>query len=56
MPRARIRAVQALAYAAASDTKLLDASGATGDVLERLQALPGFGPWTRAILGATRAA
>jgi len=46
MPRGRIRALQALARAAAADTKLLEPGGSRDGVLERLRALPGFGPWT----------
>jgi len=46
MPRARIGAVQALARVAAADPQLLDPPGGAEDVIERLLALPGFGPWT----------
>jgi len=46
MPRARIEALQALARAVAADDKLLNPPGASDDVIERLLALPGFGPWT----------
>jgi AraC family transcriptional regulator, regulatory protein of adaptative response / DNA-3-methyladenine glycosylase II len=46
MPRARIRALYALAGAAVADSKLLEPSGTYDDVIERLLALPGFGPWT----------
>ncbi|MBI1815837.1 MAG: DNA-3-methyladenine glycosylase 2 family protein [Deltaproteobacteria bacterium] len=46
MPRARIEAVQALARAAVADPKLLEPAGTYDDVIERLLALPGFGPWT----------
>jgi AraC family transcriptional regulator of adaptative response / DNA-3-methyladenine glycosylase II len=46
MPRGRIRALQALARAAAADAKLLDPAGSHDDVVGRLLALPGFGPWT----------
>jgi AraC family transcriptional regulator, regulatory protein of adaptative response / DNA-3-methyladenine glycosylase II len=46
MPRARIAALKALAQAAADDPKLLDPTGTFEEALERLTALPGFGPWT----------
>jgi AraC family transcriptional regulator of adaptative response / DNA-3-methyladenine glycosylase II len=46
MPRARIAALKALAEAAAADPKLLDPIGTFKEALERLLALPGFGPWT----------
>ena len=46
MPRARVRAVQAVACAAATDPKLFEPSGTGADALERLRALPGFGAWT----------
>jgi AraC family transcriptional regulator of adaptative response / DNA-3-methyladenine glycosylase II len=46
MPRARINALAALAEAAHGDPKLLDPSGTFEEALERLLALPGFGPWT----------
>jgi len=46
MPRARIASLKALASAVRSDPKLLEASGTTEEVLQRLRALPGFGPWT----------
>jgi AraC family transcriptional regulator of adaptative response / DNA-3-methyladenine glycosylase II len=45
MPRARIAAIEALAQAAA-DPKLLAPVGTFDEALERLLALPGFGPWT----------
>jgi AraC family transcriptional regulator of adaptative response / DNA-3-methyladenine glycosylase II len=46
MPGARIYAVQVLARAAADNSKLLEPAGADADLIARLQALPGFGPWT----------
>lgn len=46
MPRARIAALKALAQAAQSDPRLLDPTGTFDEALERLLALPGFGPWT----------
>ncbi len=46
MPRARIATLAALAEAAAADPKLLDPVGTFEEALERLLALPGFGPWT----------
>ena len=46
MPKARIAALIALAQAAKDDPKLLDPIGTFDEALERLLALPGFGPWT----------
>ncbi len=46
IPRGRIEALRALARAAAADEKLLEPPCAHDDVVERLLALPGFGPWT----------
>jgi AraC family transcriptional regulator, regulatory protein of adaptative response / DNA-3-methyladenine glycosylase II len=46
MPKARIAALIALAQAAKDDPKLLDPVGTFEEALERLLALPGFGPWT----------
>jgi AraC family transcriptional regulator of adaptative response / DNA-3-methyladenine glycosylase II len=46
MPKARIAALAALARAAKDDPKLLDPVGTFDEALERLVALPGFGPWT----------
>ncbi len=46
MPAARIAALQGLARAAAADPALLDPVGTYEDAVERLLALPGFGPWT----------
>jgi hypothetical protein len=46
MPRARIASLVALARAASADPKLLEPVCSFEDALERLQALPGFGPWT----------
>lgn len=46
MPKARIAALKALAETAAKDPKLLDPTGSFDDAIERLLALPGFGPWT----------
>ncbi len=38
--------MQALARAAAADPKLCEPLAAADDAIERLRALPGFGPWT----------
>jgi AraC family transcriptional regulator, regulatory protein of adaptative response / DNA-3-methyladenine glycosylase II len=46
MPRARIQALHALTQAVAADPKLLESRGTNDNVVERLLALPGFGPWT----------
>ena len=46
MPRARVAALQALARFAHDDPGLLDAVGTYEEAVERLLALPGFGPWT----------
>ncbi len=46
MPRARIAALQALAQAAIAAPSLLDPVGSYEEAVERLLALPGFGPWT----------
>jgi len=46
MPKARIAAIIALAEAAKTDPKLLEPVGTFDETLERLLALPGFGPWT----------
>lgn len=46
MPRARIASLESLAEAASRDTTLLEPAGSYEDALERLQSLPGFGPWT----------
>jgi AraC family transcriptional regulator, regulatory protein of adaptative response / DNA-3-methyladenine glycosylase II len=46
MPKTRIASLQALASAALADPSLLALSGRTEDAMERLLALPGFGPWT----------
>ena len=46
MPRARIAALQALACASVADPRLLDPIGKFDEAVERLLALPGFGPWT----------
>jgi len=46
MPRARIASLVALAKAASADGKLLEPVGFYDDALERLQSLPGWGPWT----------
>ena len=46
MPRARIASLVALARAASADPKLLEPVCSFEDALERLRALPGFGPWT----------
>jgi len=46
MPRARIASLVALAKAARADGKLLEPAGSYDDALERLQSLPGWGPWT----------
>jgi AraC family transcriptional regulator of adaptative response / DNA-3-methyladenine glycosylase II len=46
MPRARGRALVALAGAVDDGTVILDRSGDRGEVRARLLALPGIGPWT----------
>jgi len=46
MPVARIAALQSLAKAALADPKLLDPVGSYEEAVERILALPGFGPWT----------
>jgi AraC family transcriptional regulator of adaptative response / DNA-3-methyladenine glycosylase II len=46
MPKARIASLCALAEAAKKNPKLLDPTGTFDETLERLVALPGFGPWT----------
>ena len=46
MPRARIAFLGGLAEAACADVSLLEPAGSFEDALERLQSLPGFGPWT----------
>lgn len=46
MPRARITALHALARAVVADPTLLTPTHGNDAVLERLGALPGFGPWT----------
>ncbi|HVU19143.1 MAG TPA: hypothetical protein VHE09_00305, partial [Rhizomicrobium sp.] len=46
MPKARIASLRALAEAAKANPKLLDPTGTFDETLERLVALPGFGPWT----------
>ncbi|HXC55731.1 MAG TPA: AlkA N-terminal domain-containing protein [Rhizomicrobium sp.] len=46
MPKARIAALMALAKAAAADPRLLEAAGSYEGTIEKLLALPGFGPWT----------
>jgi AraC family transcriptional regulator of adaptative response / DNA-3-methyladenine glycosylase II len=46
MPRTRIAALRALTEAARADPRLLDPVGTFEEALERLLALPGFGPWT----------
>ncbi len=46
MPKARIVALQALAEAASRDPRLLEPAGTYEEVIARLVALPGFGPWT----------
>ncbi len=46
MPRARGRALVALASAAADRTVVLDRSADRNDVRDALLALPGIGPWT----------
>ncbi len=46
MPRARIAALMALAEAVARDPKLIEPAGSYEETVEKLLALPGFGPWT----------
>ena len=46
MPRARIASLTALARAVCADAKLLEPACSYDDAIERLQALPGWGPWT----------
>ncbi len=46
MPRARSAALQALARAAQADAALFAPGCGSEQALERLAALPGFGPWT----------
>ncbi|HEV2652459.1 MAG TPA: hypothetical protein VGU69_14450, partial [Rhizomicrobium sp.] len=46
MPRARIASLKALAEAVAADPKLIQVTGSFEEALEKLTALPGFGPWT----------
>lgn len=46
MPRARIAALEALANAVAADPKLIEPAGSFEETIEKLLALPGFGPWT----------
>ena len=46
MPAARIASLKGLAQAALADPALLDPAGTYEEAVERLLALPGFGPWT----------
>jgi AraC family transcriptional regulator of adaptative response / DNA-3-methyladenine glycosylase II len=46
MPGARVAALQSLAAAVAEGRVVLDAARGLDDVVERLTALPGIGPWT----------
>lgn len=46
MPKARIAALVALAGAVAGNPKLIEPAGSYEETLEKLQSLPGFGPWT----------
>lgn len=46
MPASRRKALLSLAEAAVSDPHLLDPVGTYEEAVERLMALPGFGPWT----------
>ncbi|HXQ46120.1 MAG TPA: AlkA N-terminal domain-containing protein [Caulobacteraceae bacterium] len=46
MPRARSKALEALASAAAGDPGLFSPRGELNDAIERLRALPGVGEWT----------
>jgi len=50
MPRARGRALIALAAALGDDDIVLDRSADRGEVRDRLLALPGIGPWTAGYL------
>jgi AraC family transcriptional regulator of adaptative response / DNA-3-methyladenine glycosylase II len=46
MPKARIAALKALADAVAADPKLIEPAGSYDETIQKLLALPGFGPWT----------
>jgi AraC family transcriptional regulator of adaptative response / DNA-3-methyladenine glycosylase II len=46
MPRARREALCAMARATLADGRLLEPTGTFDEARARLQALPGFGPWT----------
>jgi AraC family transcriptional regulator, regulatory protein of adaptative response / DNA-3-methyladenine glycosylase II len=46
LPRTRARSISGLAAAVASDPALLGGQGKLDEVIERLVALPGIGPWT----------
>jgi AraC family transcriptional regulator of adaptative response / DNA-3-methyladenine glycosylase II len=46
MPKARIAALAALADAVARYPKLIEPAGSYEETIAKLQALPGFGPWT----------
>jgi AraC family transcriptional regulator of adaptative response / DNA-3-methyladenine glycosylase II len=46
MPGARARALSAVAAASAADPKLFARGASLDDVIARLVALPGIGPWT----------
>jgi len=46
MPAARLKSLKALASAACGDPSLLEPAGNLEEVVARLIALPGFGPWT----------
>ena len=46
MPKARIAALMALANAVAADPKLIEPAGSYEETVDKLLALPGFGPWT----------
>jgi AraC family transcriptional regulator, regulatory protein of adaptative response / DNA-3-methyladenine glycosylase II len=46
LPRTRARSISSLAAAVASDPSLLGDQGELDDVVARLVALPGIGPWT----------
>jgi AraC family transcriptional regulator of adaptative response / DNA-3-methyladenine glycosylase II len=46
LPRTRARSISGLAAAVASDPSLLADQGELDDVVARLVALPGIGPWT----------
>jgi AraC family transcriptional regulator, regulatory protein of adaptative response / DNA-3-methyladenine glycosylase II len=46
MPRARSKAIEAMAQAIAGDSTIFESRGELGEVITRLKALPGIGEWT----------